>query len=101
MRSITTVFAILAVTSGRAYDTSHTLEGRFGCIEIDVEMPALATLTLRREDGSLEPHSLLSPTDSPWQRGMFTWGTQALTFVVDEAGLVCGQAATFQRVSPV
>jgi len=86
MRSITTVFAILAVTSVAAHAADHTLEGEFGRVEIDVEMPAVASLTLRREDGALEPHSLLSPTDSPWQRGMFTWGTQAHTFVVDEAG---------------
>ncbi len=62
------------------------LEGKFGQVEIDPKRPALKSLTLRRADGTLEPHSLLSPKGAPWQRGMVEWGTQALTFAADEAG---------------
>jgi hypothetical protein len=62
------------------------LEGKFGQVEIDPKKPALKSLTLRRADGTLEPHSLLSPKGAPWQRGMVEWGTQALTFAVDETG---------------
>jgi len=62
------------------------LEGKFGKIEIDPMRPALKSLTLRRADGTLEPHSLLSPKGAPWQRGVPDWGTQALTFAVDETG---------------
>lgn len=63
-----------------------TLEGKFGKAEVDVEKPALLSLTLRRADGTLEPHSLLSPAGTPWLRGVPGWGTQALTFAVDESG---------------
>ena len=62
------------------------LEGKFGTIEVDPKKPAVRSLTLRREDGTLEPHSLFSPKGEPWQRGMMEWGTQAYTFAVDEAG---------------
>ncbi len=62
------------------------LEGKFGRIEIDPTRPAVKSLTLRRADGTLEPHSLLSPKGAAWQRGMMEWGTQALTFAVDETG---------------
>ena len=62
------------------------LEGDFGRVEIDVNKPSLTSLTLRRADGTLEPHSLLSPKGVPWMRSMPAWGTQALTFAVDETG---------------
>ena len=62
------------------------LEGKFGQVEIDPKRPALKSLTLRRTDGTLEPHSLLSPKGASWQRGMVEWGTQALTFAADETG---------------
>jgi hypothetical protein len=62
------------------------LEGKFGRVEVDTERPSVSSVTLRRADGSLEPHSLLSPRGTAWQRGVPDWGTQALTFTVDEAG---------------
>ncbi|MBU3665443.1 MAG: hypothetical protein FGM15_06145 [Chthoniobacterales bacterium] len=62
------------------------VEGNFGRVEIDVNKPAITSLTLRRADGSLEPHSLLSPAGTPWMRSMPAWATQALTFAVDETG---------------
>ncbi len=62
------------------------LEGKFGCVEINTEQPALESLVLRRPDGTLEPHSLLSPKGAPWLWGMADWGTQALTFAADETG---------------
>ncbi len=62
------------------------LDGKFGQVEIDPTRPALKSLTLRRPDGTLEPHSLLSPKGAPWQRGMVEWGTQALTFAADVTG---------------
>ena len=71
---------------GAAQAESSTIEGQFGRVEVNTERPSVTALTLRRADGSLEPHSLLSPKGVPWLRGMFDWGTEALTFAVDEAG---------------
>jgi hypothetical protein len=65
---------------------THTVEGKFGRAVIDAERPSVTTLVLRRADGSLEPQSLLSPKGFPWLRGMPDWGTEALTFAVDESG---------------
>jgi hypothetical protein len=62
------------------------LEGKFGRVEINTERPALESLVLRRADGTLEPHSLLSPQGAPWLWGAAGWGTQALTFAADEKG---------------
>ncbi len=62
------------------------LEGRFGRVEVNTRQPSLTALTLRRADGAFEPQSLLSPTGGPWLRGMADWGTEALTFAVDEDG---------------
>ena len=63
------------------------LEGKFGKVEIDPKRPALRSLTLRRADGTLEPHSLLSPQGFPVQRGLVPdWGTRAYTFAADETG---------------
>ncbi len=66
--------------------TTMRLEGRFGRVEIDTIQPCLTSLTLRRGNGSLEAHSLLSPKGVPWMRSMPAWATQALTFAVDETG---------------
>ena len=81
--SLYTTFATLCSS---VLGASTTIEGRFGRVEIDTETPSLTSFTLRRADGSLEPHSLLSPKGAPWQRGMPDWGTQALTYAVDETG---------------
>ena len=62
------------------------LEGRFGRVEINSARPELESLVLRRADGTLEPHSLLSPKGVPWKRSAPAWVTQALTFAVDEKG---------------
>jgi hypothetical protein len=63
------------------------LEGKFGRVEIDPKRPALKSLTLHRADGTLEPHSLLSPQGFPVYRGLVPdWGTQAYTFAADETG---------------
>ena len=62
------------------------LEGRFGRVEINSARPELESLVLRRADGTLEPHSLLSPKGVPWMRSAPAWVTQALTFAVDEKG---------------
>jgi hypothetical protein len=62
------------------------LEGKFGRVEVNPGRPGLESLTLRRADGTLEPHSLLSPKGVPWLRSMPAWATQALTFAVDETG---------------
>ena len=62
------------------------LEGKFGRVEIDPAHPSLTSLTLRRADGTLEPHSLLSPKGAPWLWEVHDWGTQALTFAADENG---------------
>jgi hypothetical protein len=62
------------------------LEGKFGRVEINAQKPSLTSFTLRRADGTLEPHSLLSPKGVPWMRSMPPWATQALTFAVDETG---------------
>jgi glycogen debranching enzyme len=71
-----------------ATETPETavLEGRFGRVEIDVRRPAVTTLTLRRPDGTPEPHSILSPKGYPWYRGMPEWGTEAYTFTAAETG---------------
>ena len=65
---------------------SIRLEGKFGRVEINPVRPELESLVLRRADGTLEPHSLLSPKGVPWMRSMPGWATQALTFAVDETG---------------
>ena len=77
---------LLVVLSGVADGESNTIEGRFGRVEVDTERPSVTALVLRRGDGSLEPQSLLSPRGLPWLRGMPDWGTEALTFAVDESG---------------
>lgn len=62
------------------------LEGKFGKVLIDTDKPALTELYLRATDGSLEPKSLLSPTDRPWLRDVPNWGTQAYTYVIGSDG---------------
>jgi len=85
---MTAAFLLLATQFGYSETpASATLEGKFGRAEVDVTKPALTSLTLRRADGSLEPHSLISPKGAPWLRGVPDWGTQALTFAVDETGI--------------
>ena len=86
MKVIGVLLATLAALSSNAWAASLAIEGKFGRVELDTEKPSLTSLTLRRADGSLEPQSLLSPLAAPWQRGMFDWGTQALTYVADETG---------------
>lgn len=71
---------------GQLLAAPQNIEGEFGRAEIDTDRPSLTSLTLRRTDGSLEPHSLLSPKGVAWQRGVPHWGTEALTFAVDETG---------------
>lgn len=85
VRSIT-LLAALAVSCGVSSAASRSIEGRFGRVEVDTNGPRVTSLTLRRADGSLEPHSLLSPAGAPWQRGMPDWGAGALTFAVDDEG---------------
>ena len=81
------VFLIaFAVFGGSAGAATSTLEGKFGRVEVDTERPSVTALAFRRANGSLEPHSLLSPQGAPWLRGMPDWGTEALTFAVDETG---------------
>lgn len=81
------LLSLLMVTiSGNAEGESVTLEGRIGRITVNVNRPSVTGIVLRRADGSLEPHSLLSPKGTPWLRGMPDWGTDALTFAVDESG---------------
>jgi hypothetical protein len=86
MKTISLLTASLAACAGSAFAAPLAIEGRFGRVEVDAERPALSVLILRRVDGSLEPQSLLPPKGAAWLRGMPDWGTQALTFVVDEAG---------------
>ena len=71
---------------GQLQAAPHTIEDKFGRAEIETDKPSLTSLTLRRADGSLEPHSLLSPKGVAWRRGVPNWGTEALTFAVDETG---------------
>jgi hypothetical protein len=81
------LFLILSIAvSGTAAGESITFEGRFGRAEVDTERPCLTALVLRRANGSLEPQSILSPRGLPWLRGMPDWGTEALTYAVDESG---------------
>jgi hypothetical protein len=80
------VLLVIGTFCTRARATSHIIEGKFGRAEVDTAKPCLISFTLRLQDGSLEPQSLLSPKGAPWQRGVPDWGTQALTFAVDEAG---------------
>ncbi|MHB0997647.1 MAG: LamG-like jellyroll fold domain-containing protein [Armatimonadota bacterium] len=63
-----------------------TIDGKFGKVEVDTKSPALTQLILRTGEGNLDAQSILSPTDKPWLRGVPSWGTQAYTYVVDEAG---------------
>ena len=63
------------------------IEGAFGRAVIDTATPSVVAIVLRRADGTLEPKSLLSPRGLPWLRGVPDWGTEALTFAVDESGL--------------
>jgi len=84
-RNTAIVFLFVLPTPLRAQDPV-VLEGKFGKAEVNVAKPAISSLTLRRADGSLEPHSLLSPKGAAWLHGVPDWGTQALTFAVDEAG---------------
>jgi hypothetical protein len=86
MKTITALAAVFAALGGSVAAGPQVLDGGFGRVEVDTERPALAALKLRRADGTLEPRSLLSPQGVPWQRGMPEWGTQALTYVVDEGG---------------
>ncbi len=86
MKTIILLVLTVATWGASAVAARQVIEGRFGRVEVDTDRPSLATLTLRRADGSLEPQSLLSPKGMPWQRGMPDWGTQALTFAVDTAG---------------
>ena len=81
-----TILAALAVSAFAAETAPIRLEGKFGRVEINPARPELESLTLRRADGTLEPHSLLSPKGVPWMRSMPAWATQALTFAVDETG---------------
>jgi hypothetical protein len=76
---------LVAISSSTAAELV-TIEGRIGRIQVDAERPSVTSIVLRREDGTLEPHSLLSPRGTPWLRGMPDWGTDALTFAVDESG---------------
>ncbi|MBD3175727.1 MAG: hypothetical protein GF320_11140, partial [Armatimonadia bacterium] len=78
--------AILVGLGSVAAAQPLALEGGFGRAMIDPARPGLTELTLRRPDGSLEPHSILSPGGYPWQRGMYDWGTGAYTYCVDEDG---------------
>jgi hypothetical protein len=86
MNTILRIAVVLAVLGGSARAAPQIIEGRFGRVEVDTERPALAALTLRRADGSLEPQSLLSPKDAAWLWGVAGWATQALTYAADEAG---------------
>ena len=86
VKTIFVLLTALAALCGSTLGATTTIEGKFGRVEVDTERPSLTSLTLRRADGSLEPQSLLSPKEAPWQRGMLDWGTQALTFAVDETG---------------
>ena len=81
-----TILAALAVSAFAAETAPIRLEGKFGRVEINPARPELESLTLRRADGTLEPHSLLSPKGVPRMRSMPAWATQALTFAVDETG---------------
>ncbi len=76
----------LVAIGGIAAGESITIEGRFGRAEVETERPRLTSLVLRRENGSLEPHSILSPRGLPWLRGVPDWGTESLTYAVDESG---------------
>jgi hypothetical protein len=62
------------------------IEGAFGRAVIDTATPSVVAIVLRRADGTLEPESILSPRGLPWLRGMPDWGSEALTFAVDEGG---------------
>jgi len=64
-RNTAIVFLFVLPIPLRAQDPV-VLEGEFGKAEVDVAKPALSSLTLRRADGSLEPHSLLSPKGAAW-----------------------------------
>lgn len=67
-------------------DSPLRLEGKFGVVEINPSQPGLATLTLRRPDGELEPRSLLSDPQWPWLVEGFAWAHGACTYVRDMAG---------------
>jgi Glycosyl-hydrolase family 116, catalytic region len=63
------------------------IEDKFGKIEVNPTHPSIATLTLRRPDGTLEPKSLLADSSSLWARDTnLTWAQGAYTYVMDEAG---------------
>ncbi len=51
------------------------LEGKFGRVEINPARPELESLILRRPDGSLEPHSLITdfPRHGDWAQGGYTY----------------------------
>ena len=86
MESPVAFLIVYAVCANGANTAVHAVEGNFGRAEVNLAMPSVATLVLRRANKRLEPQSLLSPKGVPWLRGMPNWGTEALTFAVDEGG---------------
>ena len=61
VKPLVLVCALCTVLGALAQAESSTIEGQFGRVEVNTERPSVTALTLRRADGSLEPHSLLSP----------------------------------------
>jgi len=80
------MLVILTAIASHALGADVEIEGTFGRAVIDTENPSVVAIFLRRVDGVLEPKSILSPRGVPWLRGMPDWGTEALTFAVDETG---------------
>ncbi len=86
MSKVCVFFVVLIAIARNVLATDVVVEGAFGRIVIDTANPSVRTMVLRRADGTLEPESILSPRGVPWLRGVPDWGTEALTFVVDEQG---------------
>lgn len=84
--------AAVLVAPGAA-SAQVALEGRFGRAEVNTTRPAVTSLALRRPDGALEPHSVVSPIGGNWERGVAGWAEGAGTYVMDQDGRSYGSRA--------